>query len=219
VDRMTFALTDAGGFDRPVPAGYAFATIGPKSLVDLVEIEGSELGLDVPAKLSGAAQKISRVRPMRVTGGQVNSLLELCLWRDCETPVASKRDPVVRTNGDTALAAPYERRIRLPFAGRRAGVVHMNGDTGKAFRWAIYGVKYVDTLAVAALPRDMYNLLDSGTETPAASLLALVGVVGLSVFLGGLDRHLDFDEIEVWTRGDAAPAEIDTRAEAYDLCR
>lgn len=221
MDRFTATMSNLGAFDPgSLPAGYRYATLGPNSLIDLVNIDGQVLGPDTVVDLSGGQAKLSRVRPLRVTGGQVDGLLELELWLECETPVPRPRNPAVVTYGATVAAAGgYQRLIRLPFAGRRAGVLHLNGDVGKAYDWAVYGVKFLNTGAVAGAARDMYVHLDSATETPANSAVAAVGLLGLTLLVGGIDSHEDFDEIELWAQGDVADAELDVRAEAYDLCR
>lgn len=219
MQRATYSMSATGGFSpNAIPEGFAYATIGPNSLVDVVTIGGVRLGLDAPIRVTAGAD-IKRVRPLRVTGGQINTELELELWTECETPVACKRNPAEAKIAMTPAggAVPYELILRLPFAGRRAGVVHVNGDTGKAYDWALWGVKYLDTLAVGAAARDKYTLLDSGTETPTA--LLGIALDGLTLQIGGLDRHVDYDEIEFWAKGDAAAAEMDVRGEGYDLCR
>lgn len=226
MQRFTSTMSDAGKFEVPLPTGFAFATLGPNSLIDLVDIGGTVLGPDDVIAIE--ATTLKRVRPLRVTGGQVDGFLELELWEACETPVPKPRNPAVVTFG-SLMGAAYARRIRLPFAGRRAGVIHMLGDVGKPYDWVVFGVKFLDTKAVGGAARDDYVLLDSNiNETPAQEAVTGSGnVLGLTLYIGGLDGggggtngHQDFDEIEVWGRGNGgANAELDIRAEAYDLCR
>lgn len=212
--RFTATMNDTGKFEVPLPKDYAFATLGPNSLIDLVDIGGTVLGPDDVIAIE--ATTLKRVRPLRVTGGQVDGFLELELWQACETPVPKARNPVsVRGRTAYAHATDLSRIIRLPYSGRRAGSITLIGQVGKLFDWAVYGIKYQGT-------RDAYIYADNGSETPTTTAAVLVGtaeLVALEIMLGGLNDHDDVDEIEVWYRTTNAADVCDFIAEGYDLCR
>lgn len=211
--RFIATLNDSGALDpSALPKGYAYATLGPNSLVDQVNVGGMNLGPRTVVPLEEGNMKLSRVRPTRFNDtAEVVNLLELCLWEKCETPFPTKRNScIVRASTSVDPAgATYARLIRLPFAGRQAASLHMLGTIAKPFDWAVLAIRYGAT-------RDYYFLLDSGTFTPSneaitggSNLLAQVKLAG------GTDSFESYDELEMWY-SQAAADPLDVEMEAYD---
>lgn len=209
--RFTATLDNSGALDpSSLPKGYAYATLGPNSLVDQVSVGGMILGPRSVVPIEDGNTKLMRVRPTSasMTSEVVNSL-ELCLWEKCETPVPTKRNGSIVRDSQAAAAAAYALRLRLPFAGRQAASLHMIGTIAKLFDWAVLAIRY-------GAVRDQYFLLDSGSFTPSNEAISgnsnLLAQVKLA---GGTDSFESYDELQLWYKN-AAADQFDCEMEAYD---
>jgi hypothetical protein len=227
MDRFISTMNDTGAFEHScLPDGYAYASLGPKSLIDRVNVGGLELGVGALVPVSGG-EKLAKVRPLRKTDltTQCDGLLELQLWRCDEQPrPAQERHPFAVADVTAVThATDYTRLGRLPVAGRRAAAIHMLGAVGKPFNYGIVGVKYGynrPTLG-GVVARDEYFILDSGAYTPTTLVASLPGApastLAMVKLFGGLDSHEDYDELELWYNCITADT-FDWQMEAYDLC-
>lgn len=222
MELVQYERTSAQGFTASsIPKGFAYATLGPKSHVDVVEIGGRRLGIGGIVPVSEGAM-IKPVRPRRQSAGtEASHLLELALWQCDETPIARPRaSEIVRAQTAVTHATDYTKILQLPVAGRVAAVFKMTGAVAKPFQWGIVGVSYGGNPEGAALGRDHKFLLDSGTYTPATLIASLPGsvadVLAMVKLYGGLDSHEHYDELELWHNCTTADTH-DYEAEAYDL--
>lgn len=115
------SIRELAGRSTQLPAGFTYATIASSSMLDVVEIDGTRLGIGGVASLS-AASTVSAVSRGKMTDGgsayppiretrdgfpsviQVADSVELCLWQACEQPVPCQR------------RAPWVETARVPFA-------------------------------------------------------------------------------------------------------
>lgn len=210
--RFTATISSTGVLDsNAIPSGFAFATLGPNSLIDRVMVGNVELGPRTIVDLVGKP-KLSLVRPLykpQAGEQQIVNSLELELWEACETPVVTPRNPVSRTIRSENTGGAWINLIRLPVAGRRAASLHITGEPAKTLTFRVFGVKY------GTGARDhWFQLLSSSGATAAEAITGAAHLLATVYLYGGLDAHEDYDELQLWQE---AVSECDASMEAYDL--
>lgn len=194
-----------------IPAGYKYASIAPRSTVDVVVINGAWLGPGTIVPLYGRETAAKGWRAM-----PDNHVPELCLqlWRDCDHPVPGPRTPFT-TQASFAYASgadsTWTKRAVLPMAGRRHARISISayGDsTAASWDYALVGYMY-GTREYAKTHRVGSN--GSTLLVPSGNIVTGTDEAYV-VYVGGWDSEEAFDELVVYTRkpltGDVVDASI-----------